>query len=108
MAAGSGRPDWLIFFNFIMWLLDVSWKFQGVGDGSFASHVVLVLETLNQFVELILELYCVLDCHLVCVHFLLIIARCLSKEHWRSCQVFLTINIYSISTKVAIICTWSK
>jgi hypothetical protein len=65
MAAGSGRPDWLIFFNFIMWLLDVSWKFQGVGDGSFASHVVLVLEILNQFLELILELYCVLDCHLV-------------------------------------------
>jgi hypothetical protein len=27
--------------------------------------VVLVFETLNQFLEQILKLYCVLDCHLV-------------------------------------------
>jgi hypothetical protein len=51
----------------LLWLLDVSCKFQGVGHGRFASS------TLNQILDLSLEWDCVFECHVgcaVCAHFI--------------------------------------
>jgi hypothetical protein len=65
----------------LLWLLDVSCKFQGVGHGRFASS------TLNQILDLSLELDCVFECHVgcaVCAHF--IGHYLLSVQKMMSCQ----------------------
>jgi hypothetical protein len=66
-----------------MWLMDVYGKFQGFGSLlDVWCCVLLVLGTLYQFFDLILELDCVLECHMGCamcilyiVHYLLSIQK---------------------------------